>query len=354
MEHTSRTSRGVLVGTGFFAQYHAEAWSRISEARIVAVVDPALDRATAFARQYGIDIVYSSLPDALQRERPDFVDIVTRPETHLSLTRQAAERRVHVICQKPMAPTLDECRRMVTACEAAGVRLLVHENWRWQPWYREVRALLDAGRLGRPFQFSFRWRTADGRGSAPYAVQPYFRDMSQLLVYETLVHLLDTFRFLGGEFAGISCQNRRINPEIRGEDQSIILISLRSGALGLIDANRISGPTPQGPAMGCLTVEGEHAVLRMSPDGRLWIIDVGQSERPHGFDIPDAGYKGDSVFATQRHLLRCLHSGEQSESDGRDYLNTVKAVFACYTSATNGGGAIALDSEFDDAARELK
>jgi predicted dehydrogenase len=65
---------------------------------------------------------------------------------------------------------------------------------------------------------------------------------------------------------------------------------------------------------------------------------------PHLFEIPSQGYKGDSVRATQEHLLECLRSGQSSESDGRDYLKTVEAVFACYRSAETGQ-AIALSKE---------
>jgi D-apiose dehydrogenase len=329
-------TRGVLVGAGYFARFQAEAWKRIPAAEIVAVADSAPGKARAFAAEFGIPRAYESAAEALDRERPDFVDVATRPESHLELTRDAARRGIHVICQKPMAPAWDDCVRMAEACEAAGVRLLIHENWRWQPWYREVRRLLDAGDLGDVFQFTFRWRTGDGRGSEPYTAQPYFREMPRLLVYETLVHLLDTARFLGGEIASVFCTNRRINPVIAGEDQSIVLVTFRTGVPGLIDANRMSGPVSAPVAMNSLAVEGTRAALRSSPDGRLWLTEYGQSEREHTFPTTDTGYKGDSVRATQAHLIECLRSGRRSESDGRDYLNTVRAVFACYRSAETG------------------
>jgi D-apiose dehydrogenase len=332
----SRPLRGVLVGAGFFARFQAEAWKRIPAAEIVAVVDSAPGKARAFADEFGIPRAFELITEAFDRERPDFVDIATRPEAHLELTRAAAARRVHVICQKPMAPTWEDCVGMVEACEAAVVRLLIHENWRWQPWYREVRRLLDAGVLGQVFQLTFRWRTGDGRGPEPYAVQPYFRQMPRLLVYETLVHLLDTARFLGGELASVYCTNRRVNPAIAGEDQSLVLFTFRSGVPGLIDANRTSGPVPAPVAMNDLTVEGDRAALRLTPDGRLFLTEYGQDEREHTFPTTGAGYKGDSVHATQAHLIECLRSGRPSESDGRDYLNTVRAVFACYRSAETG------------------
>ena len=333
---SAKRSKGVLIGGGYFAQFQAEGWQRIPAAEIVAVADAAPGKARAFADQWGISRAYESVAEALDREQPDFVDIATRPAVHLPLVREAASRGIHVICQKPMAPTMDECVSMVEACEAAGVRLLIHENWRWQPWYREVRKILDSGQLGPVFQFSAQWRTGDGRGEKPYATQPYFSQMPLLMVYETLVHVLDTFRFLGGEFSSVYCLNRRVNPVLVGEDLSLIVATFQSGVPGLIDGNRISGPVPAPIAMNTLTVEGERGMLRMTADGRLWITDYGQPEQPHAFTIPTEGYRGDSVRATQQHLIDSLRSGQPSESDGRDYLNTVRAVFGCYESAQTG------------------
>lgn len=77
-------------------------------------------------------------------------------------------------------------------------------------------------------------------------------------------------------------------------------------------------------------------MLRLSPDGWLWLTEYGQAEREHSFPTTAEGYKGDRVRATQEHLSGCLQSGQLSESEGRDYLKTVGAVFACYHSAETG------------------
>ena len=328
--------KGAIIGTGFFAQFHIDAWSRMPGIGIVSAVDANAPRAWEFAKRWNIRKSYEDAEEMLERERPDFVDIVTRPDTHRQLTEVAARRGAHVICQKPMAPTLSDCIAMVRACETAGVRLVIHENWRWQPWYREVRRLLDDGRFGTPFHLGFRMRTGDGRGLAPYKVQPYFKDMPRLLIYETFVHFLDTFRYLAGDIQSVYCVTKRLNSIIRGEDYAMVHLRFRSGADGLIDGNRIAGPATPELAFGEFQLEGEEAAIRMRSDGTLWFRQYGEEERQHTFPTTDAGYKGDSVKAMQEHFIACLRSGEDAESEGEGYLKTVAAVEACYRSAGSG------------------
>jgi predicted dehydrogenase len=330
---SNRELKGVLIGAGYFAGFQAEAWQRIAGVYIAAVADSFVSKAEPFAAQWQIPQIYADAETMLRAERPDFVDIVTRPDTHLTLTTLAAQYGAHVICQKPMAPTWAECEQMIAACRRAGVRLLMHENWRWQPWYREVKRLLDEDRLGRLFQLGFHLRLGDGRGAEAYAAQPYFREMPRLLIYETAVHFLDMFRYLAGEIETIFCRTARLNSHIRGEDVALIHTMFVNGTNGLIDANRISGALPSPVAFGTLTVEGERASLRMSPDGALFLTDYGAVEQPHAYDKPEIGYKGDSVKAAQQHYADCLRTGAPCESEGEAYLPTVEAVHACYESA---------------------
>jgi predicted dehydrogenase len=325
--------RGVMIGAGFFANFQAEAWKRLAGAEIVAIADASAGKAESFAAKYEIPHPYENAEEMLDVERPDFVDIVTRPEAHLPLTQLAAARGIHVICQKPMAPSMAECIAMCEACERAGVRLLIHENWRWQPWYRELKRLLHQDIIGQPFQYSFFWRTGDGRGPDAYPAQPYFRQMPRLMIYESLVHILDTFRYLGGEMHVQSCQTARLNPAIVGEDYAVIVSRFETGAVGLIDANRFTGPVPAPIAMGTCVVEGAAGTLRVSPQGELFVTRLAVSEERLPFKPTTDGYKGDSVFATQAHLLEGLRTGATTESEGRDYLRTVALVEACYESA---------------------
>ena len=300
---------------------------------IVAVADPNLERASEFASRWNCGRAYASVTDMLDAEKPDFVDIVTRPETHRELAQIAAERGVHIICQKPLAPTPDEAAAMTAHCSERGVRLIVHENWRWQPWYRALGALIRSGEVGHVFYAGVQMRTGDGRGPEPYEVQPYFREMPRLLIFETLVHFLDTLRFLMGEIETVSCSVRRVNPRIAGEDCVLMQIGFASGAVASVDANRISGPNPPPVAFGHVRVEGDAGYARVAPDGSVFFCRYGEPERVTDFVPPRTGYKGDSVFAFEQHAVECLRTGRRAESEAADYLRTIAAVEACYRSA---------------------
>jgi predicted dehydrogenase len=254
---------------------------------------------------------------------------------HLPLVRLAAEKDVAVLCQKPMAETWEAAVEIATVARRAGIRLMMNENWRWQPWYRRIRQLLDEGAIGRPLFYRFHHRRRDGLGDSPYPNQPYFKDMPRLLIFETLVHFLDTARFLFGDIEEIYCRTARVNPVIAGEDLAVMVLRHASSLPGVIDGHRFAEPEQEGPAMCDARIEGLEGVLRLHGEGEVWM----GSERvfdPAGI----SGYKGDSCRATQQHFIDCLISGESFETSPQEYLKTVGAVQAAYRSAAENRAVI--------------
>ena len=320
--------QGALIGCGFFGRIQLEAWRRIPAARIVAACDLDPAKAAEGAADFGLQ-AYSDPARMLDELRPDFVDIATRPFTHLELVRLAVERGIPVLLQKPLAETWSDARRIVDLASGAGLRWMVNENWRWQRWYREIGALLAAGRIGDVFYYNMHARARDGLGPAPFVAQPYFKDMPRLLLFETLVHHLDTARCLLGDIVEIYCKSGRINPVIAGEDIALILTEHSGGARGVIDGNRACEPDEPGPALETARFEGLDGVIRLTHAGDVLLN--GQTVFS-GRGLP--GYRGDSCRATQQHFIECLQSGAPFETEGADYCNkTFAVVEACYRSA---------------------
>jgi len=319
--------KGVCVGAGYFSHFQYEAWQRIPEVTITAMCNRNAERAKAIMDKFGIAHHYTDYREMLEKEKPDFVDIITPPPTHLEMCRTAAGMGIHVICQKPLAPTLDEARQIVASTNEAGVRFMVHENWRFQPWYREIKRLLDDGAVGEKIHvMSFRSRMGDGWGAEAYLNrQPYFRDYPRLLVYENGVHFIDTYRYLGGEIRRVYAVLKKLNPVIAGEDFGVVVFHFESGATGLWDANRYNESNTPNPryTFGEFLVDADGGSIRLYNDGRLTIQKLGEPEEDHEYQHEDRNFCSDCCYTTQRHFIDRMLDGKPFETDGANYLRTL-------------------------------
>ena len=331
--------RGVALGAGYFAPFQYEAWTRIPEVEIAAMYNRSQDQAAPIMARYGVPRYYADWREMIDVERPDFVDIITPPETHEEMCGYAAGRGVHVICQKPLAPDLEASRRIVERAAQAGVRFMVHENFRWQPWYRAIKQIQTSGLIGEFTHIYFRMRTGDGWSQDAYlARQPFFRDYPRLLVYETGVHFIDTFRFLLGDVVSVFATLRRMNPAIAGEDAGLLVLKFASGATATWDANRYNETEAESPrfTFGALRVDAMGGHLEMDAGSNIRVKRLGEPVRDYEYARRNVNFAGDCVYALQRHFVDCMLTGREFESSGRDYLETVKVVDAAYRSAAQG------------------
>jgi predicted dehydrogenase len=190
--------------------------------------------------------------------------------------------------------------------------------------------------FGEPVTYTFRTRKRDGAGPEPYPLQPYFRQMPRLLIFETLVHHLDTSRFLFGDIETVYARARRMNPGIAGEDQALLTVTHKSGLSGIVDGNRFLDLAPDSPPLGDALFEFQEGAIRLDAEGNVHTLKPGGQEIRRWSNTVTAGYRGDSVRATLQHFVHCLFTGQPSETTGRDYLLTVGAVEAAYRSHATG------------------
>lgn len=325
-----------MIGCGFFARNHLHAWADVHGASLAAVCDPDRKRAEAFAATAGISKVYTNPAEMLRAGELDFVDLVTPPATHRELVELAAAHRTHVICQKPMAPQLDDARAMVAACEAASVQFMVHENFRWQT---PIRALREAAQeLGPLFFGRIQWRTAFD----VYHDQPYLATEPRFILSDMGVHLLDLARFLLGEIASVYCQTQRINPRIRGEDVANVLLRMANEATCLVELSYASRVEPDPFPQTLIELEGPLGTLALGHDFQLRTVsEQGVSTRsvaprPLAWGSDSMRHIQESVVSIQQHWVDSLRADTPAETSGADNFRTLEAVEAAYASAETG------------------
>jgi predicted dehydrogenase len=332
--------RVAVAGAGYFCQFQLDGWTRIPGVELVGICNRDRAKAEALAVRFGVARVFGELAPMLEQTRPDLVDIVTPPLTHREYVGEAARRGLATICQKPFGRTHAEAQALVEAAQHAGIMLAVHENFRFMPHFREMKRLLDAGRLGALHSIAFRLRPGDGQGPEAYlARQGYFQKMPRFLVFETAIHLVDTFRYLAGEVDAVTARLRRINPAIAGEDAGIIIFEFANGATGLFDGNRLNDHVAENPrrTMGECWLEGAAGVLRLDGEARLWWKPHQQPETEHRYDRGrDDTFGGGACDALQAHVARHLREGAPLENSGADYLANMRIMEAIYASHGQG------------------
>lgn len=333
----------VTIGAGYFSRFHVEAWQRNPETALVGLADLDGAKAAALLAEFGATQAKAASDAAqlLAEIRPDIVDIAAPPNAHLPLIELATAFRPKVIiCQKPFCGTLDLARQAVAKAKAAGQRLVVHENFRFQPWYRAIKREIASGRLGQVYQLSFRLRPGDGQGPDAYlARQPYFQTMPRFLIHETGVHWIDTFRFLLGEPDAVQADLRRLNPAIAGEDSGFFLFHYPDGRRALFDGNRLADHPARNSrlTMGESLIEGSEGVLALDGEGAVSFRAKGETVwHDLGLAVPRLGFGGDCVYALQQHIVDHLLRNAPLENEAQDYIANMEIEAAVYAAAASG------------------
>lgn len=324
--------RGALIGCGYVADRQLHAWQQIPSVQITAVCDLDIKKARHLAEVFGIERIYTDYKVMLDELSLDFVDIATRPESHLELVSAAAQRNLAILCQKPLANSMAEARQIIQVCNQAGSLFMVNENCRHQAWFRKLKALLSEGTLGSPIKARFVTRANFTMPFPDFGGQDYFAQMPQLIVFEMGIHFMDTARYLFGEADTIYARLKQVSPHIAGEDSAVLLMGF-GDLTCTVDIGWFSRheKTEKG-AWGPVRVEGSEGTAILQKDGTLCLY---RDEGEQSWHFPEDTILN-SFTATQQHFIDCLQDGRSPETNGPETLKTMALVFAAYHSSEQG------------------
>ena len=139
-----------LVGFGAWGQFHAQSITLNPQAQLAAIVAPSAASREAAAKAYPAARIFSDHRQMLAETKLEIVDIVTPSNTHLEIATAALEAGCHVLLEKPMALTIEDCQAIVRLAEERGLRLAVGHEMRLSPLWREIKSIIDRGVIGAP------------------------------------------------------------------------------------------------------------------------------------------------------------------------------------------------------------
>jgi D-apiose dehydrogenase len=318
-----------LIGAGMVSRHHLIAWAELADqARVVAVADPSPENAERRASEFGIAQVHADAEAMLAATELDAVDIAAPRQYHAPLVRLAAQRRLPVLCQKPLAPDLQQAIELAAEVRDK-TRLMVHENWRFRGYYRDAASWLRAGRIGEVKQARLTLLTSGvlpgPNGLRPALErQPFMRGEKRMLVAEVLIHHLDTLRMLLGPLQVTAAGLSRSFSEMAGEDGAVIQMKAGNGATVSVFASFAAYGYP--PAqVDRLDILGDTGAIRL--DGPL-LTCAGAYHEERYYDLA-AEYQG-AYNRTIAHFVRSLRENTPFETAPEDNLETLRLVEDCY------------------------
>ena len=235
------------------------------------------------------------------------------------------------MCQKPLTPTLAEANALVEAVSGKA-RLMVHENWRFRPWYRRARQWIEYGALGElllgRMMLLGSGMLPDASGERPAFVrQPFMTREHRLMISEVLIHHLDTMRYLCGPLRVVAARTRRSLQEAKGETfAAIFLETAEDCPVEVTGTMAAPGFPPR--ASDRLELIGSKASL-VFDDFKLRLL--GETPRSERFDAGE-GYQA-SFDAVIAHFIDCVGSGQPFETSPTDNMETMRLVEHAYLAA---------------------
>ncbi len=328
--------RVACLGAGYFSQFHVAGWHNIPGTQVAGICDTNVEAAKATRLP-----VHDTLDNMLLDTAPDILDIIISPAGHAQAIKTALQHDLRaIICQKPFCTSLQEAQAITALAAEKGTPLIIHENFRFQPWYRTIAKAIATGRIGRPLQATFRLRPGDGQGPEAYLDrQPYFQTMERFLVHETAVHWIDTFRFLFGNPSAVYADLRKVNPVIAGEDAGVILFDHANGVRTLFDGNRSLDHAAENTrcTMGEAEFEGTEGVLSLRGDGSVDLRAFGDRRGQLVLGPDTSGtFGGNCAGHLQAHVIGALRGENDFENRAEDYLTVMQIEAAIYASNASG------------------
>ncbi|MFC5407307.1 Gfo/Idh/MocA family protein [Cohnella soli] len=318
---------GVL-GAGKIAQFrHLPELSFRDDVEILCICDKNVDRASEIAKQYGIPQVYEHFDQLIAEERLDAVTICLPNALHADATLLALAKDLHVLVEKPMATTMEDCRRIVEAYNHSNRIVMVGCNQRFHPLNRRAKELLQSGAIGTVYQFSANFHHGGPEQWSVDERDSWFFDAAQSgsgVTFDLGFHKIDLIRWmLEDTITNISSFRSRTRAWTEVEDNAVMMIQTESGAIGTVS---ISWCNPQQDHRTCLYGSRGTIVFGESLFGLTVHHNDGDSMTEE--IVPEFRTDGKLNSGVIDHFVDSIVSGRRTDAECTSVLPSMEALFA--------------------------
>lgn len=331
-----------IIGSGFVAEIHAQAFRQVPGAEIVAVASPTLRNVREFSRRHGIPKWFTDYRKLLDLKDVNVVSLCVPNDLHCRVTVDAAKAGKHVICEKPLCLNLAEADQMIKTCAQCGVKLMYAEELCFAPKYVRAKKLIDEGAVGKVYHIK-QSEKHDGPHSA------WFWDVKRSgggVALDMGCHAIEFFRWVMGKPRATSVYAEMgtyvHKGKTRGEDNALIIVNFENGATCLAEESWAK----KGGMDDRAEIYGSEGVIYADLLRGSSLITY--SEKGYGYAVEKAGTtKGWSFTMFEElwnygfpqemtHFIECVRTDTTPLETGEDGRAVLEIIFAAYESARTG------------------
>ena len=332
-----------IIGCGSIAkQRHGYEYFHNSDVEIKGFYDLIPERAQALVDLYG-GKVYAGVDELLADPEIDAVSVCMANAFHAEISIKALKADKHVLCEKPMAVSLEECEAMVAAAKENGKRLMIGHNQRLAPAHKKAKEILSSGALGRviTFQSTFGHKGPEMWSMDKSANTWFFKKASASFgsMADLGIHKIDLMRYLiGSEITSVYSSMKVLDKKfpdgtpIEVDDNSVEVLTFANGALGTVTTSW----THYGEECNATTLFCEKGIMKLyaDPQYSLKIVNADGTQVLYALDRlqtnDDAQQASSGVID---EFVSAVEEGRPSILDAADIVRSMRAVFACLRSA---------------------
>jgi predicted dehydrogenase len=339
--------RVAVVGCGWAGVRHAEAYERC-EVTVGWAVDRDLRRAQALAGPRQGMHVATDYREALSDPDIGAISICLPHNLHAQVAVDAAQAGKHVLCEKPLAGSLEEADRMIEAAERTRVCLMVAENDRFDPLVRKVCELLKGGAIGEPALIQM---TREANLARDFLNdRRWFLDSQAAaggIMMSGGIHDFEKMRMLVGEIHSVcALRARQRFTEMEGDDTSVAIVQFESGAVGTLVESFVmkSLATVAGSEVHAIRIDGDMGSLCVQDGRTIRLFSEREDLRlREAYTQHEILVAGANTFALEvEHFLESIRMGREPLTSGRAQRRALEVVLAAYQSMESGGQPVKL------------
>jgi len=328
-----------LIGTGLWGEMHARTYASSPAAELKAICDLRKDRAREIAGKYGAENCYTDYRKLLERDDISAVSIATPDFAHTEIAVAAAEAGKHILIEKPLATSVEECEKIIAAVKAAGnIKFMVDFHNRWNPPFAQTKTAIEEGELGKPMLMYVRLNDAI---SVPTNMLSWASKSE--VVWFVGAHAVDLARWLfDDEVCKVYAVSRAGVLKKKGVDTPDFyesILEFRNGGVATIENCWIlpnSLPTVIDFKFQVIGSEGA-AYIDLSSNGVIHKYTGEEASNPDVFVFPTIhgkpmGFGIESI----RHFVDCVVNDKEPMTTGEDGLAVTRIITAIQESSRKG------------------